>query len=339
MFTLFSFSCDTVLRILFGITFFVVSLFVTSFDSFWFIFDKWLLFYGLTLCILIVWMIRGLRDGVLELRWSLFDILMLVFLWCVAVSTYTSVDVWRSILGYFTNPSGGFLSIATCGIFYIVFRASIKRREDFRFYFRIVCASLCILVAIEFFVLAMGWNVSFLKGDLVHLSYSSSRAIIAQGLHERRWTGFGPDTFSYSSGRFRVPQMNSESTWNKVVEHPYTLWLDVINDLGILGFFVFLFSFLYFIIVLFRGLRRVSQEEYFLEYLGLCFLIAVWCIYSFFFSMSGGVIFIGFFYTLLAYSFCVYADTTSRCVRIPFIITFRHRYFVSLFSLSTCVVV
>ena len=131
------FTLDAILRVLFWITFFLVS---------FFIFDRWFLFYGLTLSILVVWLVSGLRHGVLEIRWSIFDILILAFLLCVAISTYTSVDVRRSVLGYFGDPSGGLLSFVALFIFYIIFHTSIKYAEDIRFYYRVLCASLSVLV-------------------------------------------------------------------------------------------------------------------------------------------------------------------------------------------------
>ncbi len=445
MVTLRLFSLDTILRVLFGITFLLVPFFITSSDPFWFVFDRWSLFYGLTLSILVVWMIRGLRDGVLELRWSFLDILILAFLSCVAVSTYTSVDVRRSVLGYFGDPSGGLLSLTALFVFFIIFCTAVKHVEDICLYYRVLCISLGVLVVsqvlhyfafslwsidtpllvsqeafsfialctafllpgaylysernvvkygvlvlfslaslgvlvtsippmllfylvglavfayvfqkyrddterkqlfwviIPFFVLGTfilitGWSTGFLRGDANHLSYSSSRGIISQGLHERRWFGFGPNTFSYSSGRFRVPQMNIEPTWDKVLGRSYNAWFDMLNDVGVLGFLVFVTLALYFIATLFRGLRR-STEVYFLEYVGLFLSTVGWFLFSLFFSMSGMVMLLGFFCVTLAYSFVIHTHRRTEYVRIPFVFTFWYRHLSSFLSLCMCVVV
>jgi len=440
------FSLDTLLRVLLGITFFLVPLFITSLDPFWFVFDRWLLFYGFTIFIFIVWIIRGLRDGDLELQWSFFNILIFVFLLCVFLSTYTSIDMRRSMLGYFSDPAGGLLSFIALVIFYTVFCTVVKHAQDVRFYYRTLCVSLSILVVLQllhyaafslwsvnvpafvsqevfsfiafsvaflllgayfhserkvtrhsvlilfslaslgvfiasippmllfylgglavffyvfqrypddiakrqlvwvvvpffvlgFLILITGWNIDFLRGDGNHLSYSSSRAIISQGLMERRWLGFGPSTFSYSSGRFRVPQMNVEPTWDKVLGHSYNMWFDMLNDVGALGFLIFLASVFFFFVMLFRGVRYAFQEGSFLEYVGLLWVMVGWLSFSLFFSMSGVVVFVSFFCALLIYSLLIQMRGGVRYIRVPFVFSLRYKQFSFFLALCVCIVI
>jgi len=435
------FSLDTLLRVLFGVTFFLVPLFITSRDPFWFLFDQWLLFYGFTILILIVWIIRCLRDGRLELQWSFFDILISVFLLSVFFSVYASIDIRRSVLGYFGDPAGGLLSFIALFLFYAIFCVVVRHAQDIYFYYRALCVSLSIFVVFQllhyvafflwsinipafvsrdvfsfialsaaflllgvyfhhernvirygvlvffffaslgvfitsippmlllylgglavfsyifrkypdditkrqffwvivplfilgFFILMSGWNIDFLRGDGNHLGYSSSRAIISEGLMERRWLGFGPSTFSYSSGRFRVPQMNVEPTWDKVLGHSYNAWFDILNDIGVLGFFAFLVSVLFFFVVLFRGARY-----FFPEYIGLSLVMVSWFLFSLFFSMSGPVVFVSFFCALLIYSFLIQMRDGVRYIRVPFVFSFRHKQFSSFLVLFVCIAI
>ncbi|MBI5421401.1 MAG: tetratricopeptide repeat protein [Parcubacteria group bacterium] len=125
---------DRVLRKMFTLTFFLVPIFFTPWTFSGFLFDKWMLFYVLTIACLGVWLWRGAMVGFLSIRRSTTDFFIVVLLVTTIFSTYKSVDVWTSVLGYPGDPSGGLLSFVALAIFYFVFTASVQSFKELEWY-------------------------------------------------------------------------------------------------------------------------------------------------------------------------------------------------------------
>jgi|GEM_PF-2226032 len=125
---------DRVLRKIFAFTFFLVPIFFTPWTFSGLLFEKWMLFYVLTIVCLGVWLWRGVMLGSLSIRRSAIDFFIVVFLIATTFSTFKGTDVWTSLLGYQGDPSGGLLSFIALAVFYFIFTASVQSFKELERY-------------------------------------------------------------------------------------------------------------------------------------------------------------------------------------------------------------
>jgi putative inorganic carbon (HCO3(-)) transporter len=94
-------------------------------------FNKMILTYGFTVLILILWLLRMIREGRLILAHTRFDIFLGLFLLSQLVSTLLSIHPHTSIFGYYSRFHGGLLSTLSYTILYFAAVSNIKKDEVF----------------------------------------------------------------------------------------------------------------------------------------------------------------------------------------------------------------
>lgn len=103
-----------------GVLVFGVTLFFTGLTVQGAVFDRYMFFVILSLCVFVFWVVGGVSSGKLELRRTPIDIPLLVFLGAYAVAMIFSKDMWHSFTGSFTDPSRGFIVVTAAILLYFV---------------------------------------------------------------------------------------------------------------------------------------------------------------------------------------------------------------------------
>ncbi len=92
-------------------------------------FNKMLFVYLLTILITGGWLIRMVREKQLIFKSTLLDIPLLIFLASQIISTYISIDVHTSILGYYSRSNGGLLSTASYVLLYWALVSNLSKAQ------------------------------------------------------------------------------------------------------------------------------------------------------------------------------------------------------------------
>ena len=101
--------------------FFGIPLFFTSFSFQGMSFEKQIYFYFWLFLGLVAWASKGVIVGEINIKRTPLDIPILSFWVVYLLATIFSVDKWHSFLGYFGDPSRGFISITALIIAYYLF--------------------------------------------------------------------------------------------------------------------------------------------------------------------------------------------------------------------------
>lgn len=103
-----------------GVLVFGVTLFFTGLTVQGAVFDRYMFFVILSLCVFVFWVVGGVSAGKLELRRTPIDIPLLVFLGVYGIALVFSKDIWHSFAGSFTDPSRGFIVVTAAVLLYFV---------------------------------------------------------------------------------------------------------------------------------------------------------------------------------------------------------------------------
>jgi Flp pilus assembly protein TadD len=92
-------------------------------------FNKMLLTYAITLCIVGTWIIRMLVAQKIVWRRTPFELPIAAFVLTQLLSTLFSIDFHTSLYGYYTRFHGGFLSTLTYAALYFAFVSNVTRKD------------------------------------------------------------------------------------------------------------------------------------------------------------------------------------------------------------------
>lgn len=101
----------------------------TWFNEELFEFNKMLFVYGITVLIAAAWLIKTIAIGKVELKHSLFTLLLGAFILSQVLSTLFSIHVPTSIFGYYTRFNGGLLSLISYSVLYFIALQEITPQE------------------------------------------------------------------------------------------------------------------------------------------------------------------------------------------------------------------
>lgn len=127
------------------------------------LFEKQMYFYFWLLIGIIAWIIKGVTEGALSIRKTPFDIPIL-FLWAMTGGAMIfSVDVWRSFLGFFGDPTQGFLAATAFVLAYFFVLSNVNEKNVQKFFIAFLSSGSIVLL---FFVLAI-FGGDFLPANVV----------------------------------------------------------------------------------------------------------------------------------------------------------------------------
>jgi O-antigen ligase/Flp pilus assembly protein TadD len=92
-------------------------------------FNKMITVYIITVLIMTVWLIRMILAKKIILRRTIFDIPLLIFLGTQLLSTFVSVDMRTSLLGYYSRFNGGFVSSLCYSLLYWAFVTNMDKAK------------------------------------------------------------------------------------------------------------------------------------------------------------------------------------------------------------------
>jgi tetratricopeptide (TPR) repeat protein len=132
------------------------------------IFEKQMYFYFWLLIGIIAWIIKGVTEGALPIRRTPFDVPIL-FLWAMTgIATIFSVDIWRSFLGFFGDPSQGFLASTSFVLAYFFILSNVDAQRLQKLLVAFLMSGVIVLL---FFVMAV-FGISLFPANVLG-SYST----------------------------------------------------------------------------------------------------------------------------------------------------------------------
>lgn len=114
---------------LFYLLFFLTPLIFWPFSSELFEFNKIVFIYISTVLILTAWLIKCVLARKFIFRHTILDIPLLAFLSSLAISTFFSIDVRTSLLGYYSRFHGGFISYLSYSFLYWGYVSNFDREK------------------------------------------------------------------------------------------------------------------------------------------------------------------------------------------------------------------
>lgn len=114
---------------LFQLLFLTVPLFFTWVNDELFEFNKMVLTYVLTICIVTAWLIRMVQEKRVIFKRTPFDIPIVLFLLSQVASTVLSIHPQTSWFGYYSRFHGGLLSTITYTLLYYAFVSNIEKKH------------------------------------------------------------------------------------------------------------------------------------------------------------------------------------------------------------------
>lgn len=130
---------------LFYLLFFLTPLILWPYSSEIFEFNKLVFVYLITILITSSWLIKSLLARKFVFRRTILDIPILVFLMALGASTFLSIDVRTSILGYYSRFHGGFLSYLSYSLLYWAFVSNMDEVKTKKSLFAIILSSIPVL--------------------------------------------------------------------------------------------------------------------------------------------------------------------------------------------------
>jgi len=127
-----------------ALTFFLVPVFFSGWPVAGMGFEKSLIFYGLTLIGLAAWVTKGIVQGEIVFKKTVFDWPIVFFIIVAIASTLFSVSMQDSFLGYYGNPAKGLLAIFCYATFYYLLVNNIDTKRA-KIYFWSIFASIIII--------------------------------------------------------------------------------------------------------------------------------------------------------------------------------------------------
>lgn len=123
---------EKLLNFLIGFSIFAIfsglPIFYTGLSFQGFAFEKQIYFYFWLLLALIAWGVKGGYLGEMKIRKTPLDVPIILFWLAYLISTIASIDRWHSFIGFFGDPSRGFLSITALIVAYYLIISNFSRR-------------------------------------------------------------------------------------------------------------------------------------------------------------------------------------------------------------------
>lgn len=138
------------MQILFYVLFSVTPLILFSKTSELFEFNKMIFVYIITTLITGLWIIKMIKEKKIIFRRTLLDIPLLIFLGSQILSTFFSIDLRTSLLGYYSRFNGGLLSTICYLLLYFAFVSNMDKEKViksvyFLFYSSAVVSAIAVL--------------------------------------------------------------------------------------------------------------------------------------------------------------------------------------------------
>lgn len=115
--------------ICFHLLFFITPIILTPWNYELFEYNKMMITYLFTVCIVAAWAIHSIREGTVEIRRTPLDIPIALFLTALGISTLLSIDRHVSLWGYYSRFNGGLVSIVSYVVLYYAFVTNIPREK------------------------------------------------------------------------------------------------------------------------------------------------------------------------------------------------------------------
>lgn len=131
---------------LFQFLIFTVPLFFATNTDELFEFNKMILTYAITLCLIFVWLLRMILEKRVILKRSPFDIPLLLFLFTQIISTIWSMHPQTSFLGYYSRFHGGLLSTITYISLFYIFISNVQKKDLQKFFFSLFSSALLVSI-------------------------------------------------------------------------------------------------------------------------------------------------------------------------------------------------
>jgi tetratricopeptide (TPR) repeat protein len=123
--------CDKVITISLFAIFFGVPLFFTGLSFQGIAFEKQMYFFFWVLLTLVAWASKSVITGEMKIRRTMLDIPIVLFWGAYLASTIFSIDRWHSFLGFFGDPSRGFMNVTALALLYFIIVSNFDRRRFF----------------------------------------------------------------------------------------------------------------------------------------------------------------------------------------------------------------
>jgi tetratricopeptide (TPR) repeat protein len=123
--------CDKLITISLFAIFFGIPLFFTGITFQGIAFEKEMFFFFWVLLALVAWVSKSVITGEMKIRRTMLDIPVVLFWAVYLVSTFFSVDRWHSFLGFFGDPSRGFMGITALTILYFIIVSNFDKKRFF----------------------------------------------------------------------------------------------------------------------------------------------------------------------------------------------------------------
>lgn len=136
---------DRLISKLFYILLFATPLILWPFSSELFEFNKMVFVYLLTVLITSSWLVKCIFARKFLFRRTILDIPLVLFLLSLAISTYFSIDVRTSLLGYYSRFHGGLLSYLSYSLLYWGFVSTLDQEKTKKALFVLILSSLPVL--------------------------------------------------------------------------------------------------------------------------------------------------------------------------------------------------
>lgn len=122
-------TLDGILTVLLSLLFFGLPLWFTGLSYQGGVFEKQLFFSFVVLLAVVVWVVQGMIKGVFRVRKTALDMPLLALVLVYGISAIISVDMWRSLFGFFGDPSRGLFSLVAMVLFWYVFSTHFTRKR------------------------------------------------------------------------------------------------------------------------------------------------------------------------------------------------------------------
>lgn len=120
---------DGLITFCLGLLFFSLPVFALGVTFQGISFEKQILFYVITLIILVAWTAKGVVNGEMRVRRTPLDIPLVFFLGVYVACTFFSIDRWHSLWGFFGDPSRGLMSVIGLVIIYYAILSHFNARR------------------------------------------------------------------------------------------------------------------------------------------------------------------------------------------------------------------
>lgn len=137
---------DKLIPRLFYLLFFLTPLILWPFSSELFEFNKMVFVYLVTIIIASSWVIKSLLSEKFIFRRTILDFPIIIFLLALSLSTFFSIDVRTSLLGYYSRFHGGLFSYLSYSVLYWAFVSNMDRNRTKKSFLVLVLSLIPVLI-------------------------------------------------------------------------------------------------------------------------------------------------------------------------------------------------